>query len=65
MPLMDALYSATVMNAKELELEDQIGAIEAGKMADIVAIDEDPRKNVLALMKMTFVMKDGIVHKLK
>jgi imidazolonepropionase-like amidohydrolase len=63
MPIMEALKAATITNAKVLGMDDQLGAIEPGKMADIVAIDEDPAKNVLALMNMSFVMKDGVVYK--
>jgi imidazolonepropionase-like amidohydrolase len=46
-------------------MENELGAIEVGKLADIVAIDEDPIKDVKALMKMSFVMKDGKVYKSK
>jgi imidazolonepropionase-like amidohydrolase len=57
MPLMEALRAATITNAKVLGMENELGAIEAGKLADIVAIDEDPMKDVKALMK------DGVVYK--
>ena len=63
MPIMEALKAATITNAKVLGMEDQLGAIEPGKMADIVAVDEDPSKNVSTLMNMSFVMKDGVVYK--
>jgi imidazolonepropionase-like amidohydrolase len=63
MPIMEALKAATITNAFVLGMENELGAIEAGKLADIVAIDEDPTKDVKALMKMSFVMKDGKVYK--
>jgi imidazolonepropionase-like amidohydrolase len=63
MPILEALKAATITNAKVLGMENELGAIEAGKWADIVATDEDPTKNVAALMKMSFVMKDGVIYK--
>jgi imidazolonepropionase-like amidohydrolase len=63
MPLMEALRAATITNAKVLGMEDQIGHIDAGFFADIIALDEDPFKNVKALQKVSFVMKDGVVYK--
>jgi imidazolonepropionase-like amidohydrolase len=62
---MEALKAATITNAFVLGMENELGAIEVGKLADIVAIDEDPIKDVKALMKMSFVMKDGKVYKSK
>ena len=43
--------------------EKEIGSLEAGKLADIVAVDEDPLKNIKTMLKVTFVMKDGVVYK--
>ena len=63
MPVMEALKSATVTNAHVLKMDDQIGKIEAGKLADIIAVDENPETNVATLMNVTFVMKDGKVYK--
>ena len=42
-----------------------LGTIESGKIADIVAYDESPLKNIEALLDVDFVMKDGKVHKQK
>jgi imidazolonepropionase-like amidohydrolase len=63
MPLLEALKAATVTNAKELGMETQLGSIEVGYFADIIALDEDPSKNIKALQKVAFVMKDGVVYK--
>jgi imidazolonepropionase-like amidohydrolase len=63
MPLMEALHSATITNAQVLGMSDQIGAIEPGLFADIIAVDEDPFKNIKTLQKVFFVMKDGVVYK--
>jgi imidazolonepropionase-like amidohydrolase len=63
MPILEALKTATVTNAKVLEMQDQIGSIAVGKLADIIAVDENPETNVATLMNVTFVMKDGKVFK--
>ncbi len=62
MPPMKAIQSATVINAKVLK-NDKIGMIAAGKLADIVAVDESPIKNIHTMENVTFVMKEGKVYK--
>lgn len=62
MPEMMAIQSATTTNAKILK-NDKIGEIEVGKFADIIAVDEDPIKNIKTLENVVFVMKDGKVYK--
>ncbi|MDJ0646395.1 MAG: amidohydrolase family protein [Flavobacteriaceae bacterium] len=63
MPAMETIQSATVTNAKVLEMTDQLGSIEVGKLADIIAVDEDPTKNINTMEKVSFVMKNGKVYK--
>ncbi|MGC4021154.1 MAG: amidohydrolase family protein [Cyclobacteriaceae bacterium] len=63
MPAIEALLSAMQVNANILGLGEKIGSIEKGKLADIVAVDEDPTKNISTMTKVTFVMKDGVVYK--
>jgi imidazolonepropionase-like amidohydrolase len=46
-----------------LGMQDQIGTIEVGKLADIVAVPGDPLKDITALQKVDFVMKGGTVYK--
>src|SRR6218665_470577 len=65
MPAIEALLSAMQVNANILGLGDKVGSIEKGKLADIIAVDEDPAKNISAMMKVPFVMKDGVVYKNK
>ncbi|MFN8356044.1 MAG: amidohydrolase family protein [Spirosomataceae bacterium] len=63
MPAMEAIQAATMTNAGILGVKDQLGSIEAGKLADIIASDEDPTKNIKTLQAMKFVMKEGVVYK--
>ena len=59
-----AIRSATVDAAELLGRSAQIGTIEAGKDADIIAVEGDPLINVRLLENVGFVMKHGRVHKL-
>ncbi|MCF6348113.1 MAG: amidohydrolase family protein [Flavobacteriaceae bacterium] len=63
MPAIETIQSATVTNAIVLEMSDKIGSIEVGKLADIIAVDEDPTKNIHTMEKVSFVMKDGVIYK--
>ena len=60
---MAAIKSATVNAATLLGKADTVGTIEAGKDADIVAVDGDPIANIRELESVDFVMKHGRVHK--
>ncbi|MBD2703954.1 amidohydrolase family protein [Spirosoma sp. BT702] len=63
MPAIEAIKSALLTNAKLLGMETQIGSLETGKMADIIAVDENPIQNIKTLQTVRFVMKDGKVYK--
>jgi imidazolonepropionase-like amidohydrolase len=58
-----AIQAATVTAAALLDQQDHLGAIEAGKDADIVAVAGDPLANVEELQHVKFVMKNGVVFK--
>ncbi len=58
-----AIRSATSSAAELLGTKDSLGTIEAGKLADIVAVPGDPMSDVSILEKVDFVMKGGAVHK--
>ena len=58
---IDVLRAATLNSADLLGMSDRIGAIEAGKFADIIAVDGDPLKDVKDLQHVRFVMKAGQV----
>ena len=63
MPAMESIKSATLVAAGVLGIADKIGTIESGKLADIVAVDEDPIKSIKTMEKVSFVMKEGVVYK--
>jgi imidazolonepropionase-like amidohydrolase len=60
---LEALRSATVRGAELLRLEKEIGTLEPGKAADVIAVAGDPLKDVSVLERVAFVMKGGRVYK--
>jgi imidazolonepropionase-like amidohydrolase len=58
---LDVIRAATINAADLIGWGDRLGVIEAGKRADIIAVDGDPLKDVRALEHARFVMKDGVV----
>jgi imidazolonepropionase-like amidohydrolase len=60
---MAAMVSANSLGAEALGMADQIGAIAPGLQADIIALDGDPLKDITAVRRVVFVMKDGVVYK--
>jgi len=58
-----ALLAATAVNAKILQMEDQLGRIRPGLLADLVVVEGDPTKRIESVRDVRFVMKDGVVIK--
>ena len=58
---MQAIQSATSVAAALLDQQDNLGAIEPGKYADIIAVDGDPLSDITELERVKFVMKGGAV----
>ena len=63
MPAAAALQAATINAAQVLGVDDQ-GVVEAGQRADIIAMPGDPLADINNVLKVDFVMKDGVVHRL-
>ncbi len=63
MPPMKAVQSATRVAAELLRIDDRLGTIESGKLADLIAVKDDPLANIKALQEVALVMKDGVVYK--
>lgn len=63
MPALAAIKSATIVPARFLGIEDRLGSLEAGKVADIVAVPGNPLDDITAMQRVVFVMKDGVIHR--
>jgi imidazolonepropionase-like amidohydrolase len=63
MPAMEAIQSATITGAMILGMETELGQLQKGFLADIIAVNDDPTKNIKTIENVIFVMKDGVVYK--
>ena len=60
---MQAIQSGTRVAAELMDWSDRVGTLEAGKLADVVAVPGDPLQDITAMQHVTFVMKDGVIYK--
>jgi imidazolonepropionase-like amidohydrolase len=49
--------------ARFLEIDDRLGSVQVGKLADLVAVPDDPLADITAMERVHFVMKDGVIHR--
>lgn len=63
MPAMDALVSATITTAEMLDISNDLGTLEPGKLADLIAVDGSPLDDISVMSEVRFVMKEGDVIK--
>jgi imidazolonepropionase-like amidohydrolase len=65
MASIDVVRSATSVNARVMHMSDKIGSIKPGLLADVIAVEGDPTRDVGALKRVRFVMKGGVVYRQK
>ena len=63
MPAMEAIQSATSVAATFLGIDDELGSLETGKQADIVAVRGNPLDEIELMQHVDFVMQNGVIHK--
>jgi imidazolonepropionase-like amidohydrolase len=60
---VEAIRAATVTSAELIEMDDELGRLEPGYLADVIAVPGDPSEDISTTMDVRFVMKDGRIHK--
>ncbi len=60
---LDALRAGTTVDAELLGIQNTVGTLEAGKLADVVVIPGDPIQNIRQVEKILFVMKEGVIYR--
>ena len=62
MPIGDVLRAATVVNAEKLGLQEEIGSLDVGKIADFLVLDENPLDDVLNALSLKYTVQGGVVY---
>ena len=60
---LEAIEASTINGAKYLGMEDVLGSISAGKFADIIVLDADPRDDLHNTTKIHFVIQNGTIYR--
>ena len=62
MPASDVLRATSVTNAKKIGVQDEIGSLEVGKIADFVVLDENPLDDIFNTLSIRYTVQGGIVY---
>lgn len=62
MPIEDVLRATTIGNAKKLGLQEEVGSLEIGKIADFLVLDENPLDDILNTMSLKYTVQGGVVY---
>jgi imidazolonepropionase-like amidohydrolase len=60
---LNALRAGTSVDAELLGMQNRIGTLEVGKLADVIAIPGDPMKEIRQTEKVFFVIKEGVIYR--
>jgi len=58
-----ALRAATSADAMLLGVDDKLGTLAPGKLADVIAVPGDPSRDIRAMERVRFVMKNGVIYR--
>ena len=62
MPIADVLRATTMTNAEKLGLQEEVGSLEAGKMADFLILDENPLDDILNTLSIKYTIQGGVIY---
>jgi len=62
MPIEDVLRATTIGNAEKLGLQEEVGSLEVGKMADFLVLDENPLDDILNTLSLKYTVQGGVVY---
>jgi len=59
---MEALQAATIMGARALGIQKDVGSVEVGKIADLIILNKNPLQDIHNSREIRYVMKNGILY---
>ena len=62
MPIEDVLRATTMTNAEKLGLQEEIGSLETGKIADFLILDQNPLDNILNTLSIRYTVQGGVIY---
>ena len=62
MPVEDVLRAVTMVNAEKLGLQEEVGSLDVGKMADILILNENPLDDILNTLSIQYTIQGGVIY---